>query len=178
VSMAYDTLLQEARDGVAVITVNRPDVRNAVNGRVAEEMRDILHNLRDDRSVGVVVFTGAGEKHLWPGPTLESSGKGRSSTGSPQSCSVLRRYRGPGETDDRCSQRIRVRRWLRARHGLRHPRSSENARFGLSEISLSGPPMASIARCTTPRRRSRCPPRLPTSLAAMGFCSNIMWCDI
>jgi enoyl-CoA hydratase/carnithine racemase len=43
--MAYDTLLQEARDGVAIITVNRPDVRNAVNGRVAEEMRDVLHHL-------------------------------------------------------------------------------------------------------------------------------------
>jgi enoyl-CoA hydratase/carnithine racemase len=42
--MAYDTLVQEARDGVAVITVNRPDVRNAVNGRVAEEMRDVLDN--------------------------------------------------------------------------------------------------------------------------------------
>jgi enoyl-CoA hydratase/carnithine racemase len=60
--MAYDTLLQEARDGVAVITVNRPHVRNAVNGRVVEEMRAVFQQLRDDSSVGVVVFTGAGEK--------------------------------------------------------------------------------------------------------------------
>ena len=56
----YETLLTEVTDGVALITINRPDVRNAVNRQVQLDIRAALDQFRDDDSVAVIVFTGAG----------------------------------------------------------------------------------------------------------------------
>src|SRR5215207_4452555 len=68
--MSYETLLTEARDGVGVVTVNRPEVRNALNRRVMEEMRAVLDGFREDDGVGAVVFTGAGEKAFVAGADI------------------------------------------------------------------------------------------------------------
>jgi enoyl-CoA hydratase/carnithine racemase len=68
--MSYETLLTEARDGIGVITVNRPDVRNALNRRVLREMRYALDGFREDNGVGAVVFTGAGEKAFVAGADI------------------------------------------------------------------------------------------------------------
>src|SRR5436305_14367116 len=53
-------ILTEDRDGILVITINRPDARNAVNGDVANGMAEALDRLdaEDDLRVGIV--TGAG----------------------------------------------------------------------------------------------------------------------
>ena len=66
----YETLLTEVTDGVAVITINRPDVRNAVNRQVQLDIRAALDAFRDDDSVAVVVFTGAGEKAFVAGADI------------------------------------------------------------------------------------------------------------
>ena len=58
----YETLLLEKRERVAIITINRPDKRNALNIKTREEGAALLEELRNDSSVGVVVFTGAGDK--------------------------------------------------------------------------------------------------------------------
>ena len=68
--MAYETLLTDKQDGIGVVTINRPDVRNAMNQRVLEELRSVLDELREDDSVGVVVFTGAGEKAFVAGADI------------------------------------------------------------------------------------------------------------
>ncbi len=68
--MSYETLLTEARDGIGVVTVNRPDVRNAVNRRVMEDLRAALDEFREDGRVGAVVFTGAGEKAFVAGADI------------------------------------------------------------------------------------------------------------
>lgn len=68
--MAYETLLTETQDGVGVITVNRPDVRNAMNRRVMQDLRAALEEMREDNGVGVVVFTGAGEKAFVAGADI------------------------------------------------------------------------------------------------------------
>ncbi len=68
--MNYETLLTETRDGIGLITVNRPDVRNAMNRRVMEELRAVLDEFREDDRVGVVVFTGAGEKAFVAGADI------------------------------------------------------------------------------------------------------------
>src|SRR5215207_1679831 len=60
--MSYETLLTEARDGVAVVTVNRSDVRNALNRRVIESVKSTLDRFREDDGVVTLIFTGAGEK--------------------------------------------------------------------------------------------------------------------
>ena len=68
--MAYETLVTDSRDGIGFITINRPDVRNAMNQQVLEELRDALDELREDESVGVVVFTGTGEKAFVAGADI------------------------------------------------------------------------------------------------------------
>src|SRR5918912_438641 len=75
----YETLLLEKRDRVAVITINRPDKRNALNIKTREEGAALLEQLRDDASVGVVVFTGAGDKAFIAGADIAEFA-GRTST--------------------------------------------------------------------------------------------------
>ena len=58
--MAYETLLYSAADGIATITVNRPDKLNALNARVIAELGEAIDTAREDGSVGGVILTGAG----------------------------------------------------------------------------------------------------------------------
>ncbi|HEU0076664.1 MAG TPA: enoyl-CoA hydratase-related protein [Longimicrobiaceae bacterium] len=68
--MSYQTLLVEMDGGVAVVTVNRPDKRNALNSQVRADILMALDYLRDDESVRVVVFTGAGDKAFVAGADI------------------------------------------------------------------------------------------------------------
>jgi enoyl-CoA hydratase len=69
-SSSYETLLIERRDRVAIVTINRPEKRNALNIQTREEGARILEELRDDESVGVVIFTGAGDKAFIAGADI------------------------------------------------------------------------------------------------------------
>lgn len=73
---SYETLLVERRNRVALVTINRPEKRNALNIRTRQEGALALEELRDDESVGVVVFTGAGDKAFVAGADIgEFSGR-------------------------------------------------------------------------------------------------------
>ena len=50
----------QLQDGVAVITINRPEARNAVNGAVASGMEAAIDRLEADDEVWVGIITGAG----------------------------------------------------------------------------------------------------------------------
>ena len=69
-------LLVEVADGVAVLTLNRPDVRNAISAALAAEVADAADTAAADETVRVVVIRGAG-----PG---FSAGYDLSSLGTPQ----------------------------------------------------------------------------------------------
>src|SRR5437867_10734594 len=69
-SQSYETLLVDRRDRVAVITINRPEKRNALNIKTREEGAALLEQLRSDDSVGVVIFTGAGDKAFIAGADI------------------------------------------------------------------------------------------------------------
>lgn len=72
----YETILVEKNEGVAVITINRPDKLNALNSKVHEEGVAALEQLRTDDEVRVVVITGAGEKSFVAGADIsEFAGK-------------------------------------------------------------------------------------------------------
>jgi enoyl-CoA hydratase/carnithine racemase len=68
--MTYETLLTEVAESVAVVTINRPDARNAVNQQVRADLRAALADLRLDDSVGAVIFTGAGERAFIAGADI------------------------------------------------------------------------------------------------------------
>jgi len=57
----YETLLVEFHDLVCVLTLNRPEKRNAMNPALGEEITDALEKLRNDDRCAVLVITGAGE---------------------------------------------------------------------------------------------------------------------
>lgn len=58
--MAYDEILFEQRGAVALVTLNRPDKLNAWTRHMHRELTDAVQTANADRSVGAIVFTGAG----------------------------------------------------------------------------------------------------------------------
>jgi 2-(1,2-epoxy-1,2-dihydrophenyl)acetyl-CoA isomerase len=58
--MAYTPILFEVADGVAIITLNRPDVRNAFDDAMAEELQAALKSAERDAAIRCLVLTGAG----------------------------------------------------------------------------------------------------------------------
>ena len=65
--MNFETMLFELNDGVARITINRPEAYNAINGQAAKDLHDIVNMIASDGSVRVVVITGAGDKAFCAG---------------------------------------------------------------------------------------------------------------
>ena len=63
----FEDLLYDAKNGIATITINRPQVRNAVRPRTYEELTEAMKQAADDPEVGVVVLTGAGDKAFCSG---------------------------------------------------------------------------------------------------------------
>jgi enoyl-CoA hydratase len=69
-STSYETILVERRDRVAIVIINRPEKRNALNIQTRAEGAAILDELRADNSVRVVVLTGAGDKAFIAGADI------------------------------------------------------------------------------------------------------------
>jgi enoyl-CoA hydratase/carnithine racemase len=65
-----DELLYEVSDGVARVTLNRPEQRNALNAELLAALVDALSKARDDEAVRAVVLTGAGDKVFCAGADL------------------------------------------------------------------------------------------------------------
>jgi len=68
--MSYENLLLEQRDGVAVLTVNRPDKLNALNDRTMDELDAAFASFASDPAVRGVVLTGAGDKAFVAGADI------------------------------------------------------------------------------------------------------------
>jgi enoyl-CoA hydratase/carnithine racemase len=68
--MAYEAVLYDVSGGIATITINRPDRRNALSWQVMTELRDSFEVAKDDHGVRVVVLTGAGDKAFCAGADL------------------------------------------------------------------------------------------------------------
>jgi enoyl-CoA hydratase/carnithine racemase len=66
-----ETLHYEVAEGIATVTVNRPEVRNALSRTVLADLRAALAAARDDEKVGAVLFTGAGEKAFVAGADIK-----------------------------------------------------------------------------------------------------------
>ncbi len=134
----HDTLKTVVRDGIGTVTINRPEQRNALNAQVLRALSDALARFEGDDAVGVVVFTGAGEKSFAAGADIGEFTRaraldllGRGMQGlyddvegfeKPTIAAVNGYALGGGcELAMACDIRI----------------ASENARFGLPEVGLS-----------------------------------------
>jgi enoyl-CoA hydratase len=68
--MSYETIILDVKDGVATITLNRPDVRNAINLAMVEEIHDALTSVAPREDVLALVLTGAGGKAFAAGADI------------------------------------------------------------------------------------------------------------
>ena len=80
-----DEVLRERRGHVEVLTINRPEARNAINGAVTAAMSAALDELAEDPEAWVVVLTGAGDKAFSAGMDLKAfaAGEGAAIAGAP-----------------------------------------------------------------------------------------------
>ncbi len=63
----YRDILYQKTEGIAKITINRPEVRNAFRPQTVSEMSKALEDAREDQSIGVIILTGQGEKAFCSG---------------------------------------------------------------------------------------------------------------
>ena len=60
--MAYEYILVEKENGVAILTMNRPDKLNAMNRQLSGELHDAVKQMEADEAIGCIVITGAGNR--------------------------------------------------------------------------------------------------------------------
>lgn len=140
-----DEILIEERDGaIAVLTLNRPAVLNALNGALVEQLRETLDQLKGDTSLRAVIITGNGERAFAAGADIgelaaletAAAGEAKARTGQhvteliealpvPVIAAVNGFALGGGcELAMACDIRI----------------ASDNAKFGQPEVNLGVPP--------------------------------------
>ncbi|MES3000051.1 MAG: enoyl-CoA hydratase-related protein [Pseudomonadota bacterium] len=68
-----DAVLYERRDAVAIITINRPDARNAINEEVRVGLFDAWNRFEADREAHVAILTGAGDRAFCAGMDMKEA---------------------------------------------------------------------------------------------------------
>jgi 2-(1,2-epoxy-1,2-dihydrophenyl)acetyl-CoA isomerase len=86
--MEFQTLLYEKAEGVLKITLNRPEVYNAVNNQLADDLANALRAAEADQTVRVIVLTGSG-KAFCTGHDLKAP---ENMQGNPSSHAIYRNY--------------------------------------------------------------------------------------
>lgn len=71
--MAYDYVIYEKKEHIAYVTLNRPEVMNALHPPAHEELGEVWCNFRDDPEVWVAIVTGAGDRAFSAGNDLKYS---------------------------------------------------------------------------------------------------------
>ncbi|EKN5223831.1 enoyl-CoA hydratase/isomerase family protein, partial [Staphylococcus pseudintermedius] len=72
----YKEIKYEFFEGIAKVTINRPEVHNAFTPNTVQEMIDAFTRARDDERVGVIVLTGEGDKAFCSGGDQKVRGHG------------------------------------------------------------------------------------------------------
>lgn len=87
--MSYEAILYEVSDGVARLTLNRPDKLNSMNLPLLKEAREAVRAAQEDSGAGVLVITGAG-RGFCAGADLAARGDGEQPNLSPGEHTALR----------------------------------------------------------------------------------------
>jgi enoyl-CoA hydratase len=74
--MADEVLCQKSDDGVALITLNRPEAMNALSNALVVQLCEIVESIENDSGVRVAVITGAGDRAFSAGIDLKELGGG------------------------------------------------------------------------------------------------------
>jgi enoyl-CoA hydratase len=69
--MAYEHILVDVEDGVAIVTLNRPEHMNAMNRKLSQELHHAVKSAEADDAIGCIVITGAGERAFSAGGDIK-----------------------------------------------------------------------------------------------------------
>lgn len=83
--MSYEFIKTEKHGNVLLVTMNRPEVYNAVHAEMHQEMSDCWDAFAEDQDLWVAVLTGAGDKAFTAGNDLKATAKGGVKKGLPDS---------------------------------------------------------------------------------------------
>jgi enoyl-CoA hydratase/carnithine racemase len=71
--MAYEFITYRVQDRIAYVTINRPEVMNAMHAEANAEMRDAFTSFRDDDDAWIAILTGAGDRAFSAGNDLRAT---------------------------------------------------------------------------------------------------------
>jgi len=137
--MSHQNLRIETRDGIAVVTVDRPEKLNALDDRTMEELDGAFTALGSDPTVGGVILTGAGEKAFVAGADISElatqspvQGKERSIRGQ----EILDKIEGLGKPVVAAVNGFALGGGCELAMACHVRVASENARLGTPEVKL------------------------------------------
>src|SRR2546425_5466983 len=137
--MTYQTLIFEIRDGVAFVTVNRPDKLNALNDQVMLELADAAERIATETEIKGAILTGAGPKSFVAGADIGDlsrqgpfDGKARAQRGQ----GVLRRLETCGKPVIAAINGFALGGGCELAMACHIRIASENAKFGQPEVKL------------------------------------------
>jgi enoyl-CoA hydratase/carnithine racemase len=73
--MSADEIIFKKKDGIALITFNRPEVHNALNSAMGEGLNKAIDEIEDDRDIRALILTGAGGKSFVSGSDIKGLSK-------------------------------------------------------------------------------------------------------
>ena len=137
--MSYQTLLLEIRDGIAILTINRPDKLNALNDTVVAELHDVARALKANADVRGIILTGSGPKAFVAGADIGDlakqgvlDGRDRALTGQ----GMLRDFETMGKPVLAAVNGFALGGGCELAMACHIRIASENARFGQPEVNL------------------------------------------
>src|SRR6266568_8584573 len=137
--MTFDNILFEKKNSIAYVTVNRPKVLNALNMATMEELRAAFHEIKNDTSVRVVIFAGAGEKAFIAGADIGELAKHDAVSGKEythRGQSVLNLIENLGKPVIACINGFALGGGCELALACTMRLASDNARFGQPEVKL------------------------------------------
>src|SRR3982750_2498430 len=137
--MNFENILFDKKNAIAYVTVNRPKVLNALNMATMEELRAAFHEIKNDTSVRVVIFTGAGEKAFIAGADISELAKHDAVSGKEythRGQSVLNLIENLGKPVIACINGFALGGGCEIAMACTMRLASENAKLGQPEVKL------------------------------------------
>jgi enoyl-CoA hydratase len=138
-AMATSDLLYELRDGIARVTINRPDKLNALNDAVITGLGELAIRVKSDAEVRAVILTGAGEKAFVAGADIEELARctgAQARALSEKGSRVFRQWEQSGKPVVAAVNGFALGGGCELAMACHLRLASENARFGQPEVKL------------------------------------------